>query len=143
MIDDQSRENLDSETDIAVGAIRNRNDHRDPRIALDKVIEKLNGAHQVYFHFIAVQTDDTVPQWMLRLGKKEGEMKDEAIAVIHVCRPLGLWEAVETSDPARTIAHSGYVKQGACVRCHTPAPPKVDKKFTTVEKLMKLGKAIS
>jgi hypothetical protein len=142
-MDDQSRTNLDNETEIAVGEIRNRADKRNPKHALQSILSVLQGSDQVFFHFVSAGIEEEVPQWMLRIAKAEGEMKNEEVAVIHVCRPLGLLDAVETKDPERTVAHSGYVKDGACVRCKTAAPEALDKNFETVAKILKLGKAIS
>jgi hypothetical protein len=145
MGENELRTGADNEADASVEDIRGRANQIDARRALQNVLDILKNTPN-YFKWINASGDDdpdVVPSWILRVPKKDGEMKDEEVQIVHICRPVLMWEAVAEKDPERTVAHTGYVKEGACLRCKLAAPEKLNKQFGNLIKLISLGKDIS
>jgi hypothetical protein len=86
--------------------------------ALEFVYDLLSGGSPNYFTWTQHAEH---PQFLFRTSKPDGEMKNESPAIVHVCRPKALAEAVLEKEPEKTVAHSGYVRDGICTRCKTVA----------------------
>jgi hypothetical protein len=66
-----------------------------------------------------LKIDGMGSEFLSRIPNPDGIFADEEPERIHICRPIELKEAVENRDRERTVAHSGYVRNGVCMRCNT------------------------
>ena len=145
MAERELRTEADVETEVAIKAIQDEASPVDARRALNSILDILKNTPN-YFKWINPPVGDDeqdVPSWVLRVPKKDGEMSEENVQIVHICRPILMWEAVAEKDPERTVAHTGYVKDGACLRCKVQAPPTLNAYFGQLIKLLSLGKDIS
>lgn len=145
MADNEMRNSADIETEVAVKDVRGRAQKIDARRALENILDILKNTPN-YFKWVSSpekENEGEAPSFLLRVPKKDGEMADEQVQIVHICRPILMWEAVAEKDPERTVAHTGYVKDGACLRCKFKAPERLDAHFGNLIKLLNLGKEIS
>jgi len=114
----------------------------DARRALTKIINTLTSSNG---HFVWTALGDP-KVWLLRVPK---EKKGEDVWTskvhrfkVHVCRPIKVYEAIESNKQEKVSEFTGYVVDNKCIRCTAEIPESVDQKMEIQIKLYKLGKKV-
>lgn len=91
--------------------------------ALEYVINALkSNPSEKYFKWEPYSEDR---RFIYREAKPDGEMYDEPPTWVHLCNPMSMASALVDKAPERTVAHSGYVRGGECIRCNAEFLPPV------------------
>lgn len=114
--------------------------------ALTKLADRLNELDRVFKFIPYTENGEYVEEdsnWWLRVPKPEdNEGNDEDVQILHSCDPVKFWECIENKDPERTVAVSGYVAEGKCLRCSKPVDEKIEKRLVRIQKLAHAGSGL-
>jgi len=116
----------------------------DAREAVRRLVGRL-GKSEGYFIWTPFKDrSERETTWLMRIPRYDLPeatwLKNEKANIVHLCRPIPLLEAVEAGEKDRTVAHSGYVVEGACVRCSRDCPEKVSKRLRSLVNMYELSR---
>ena len=114
----------------------------DAREAVRRLVARL-GKSEGYFIWTPFKDkSERETTWLMRVPRTDlpeaSWLRNEKANIVHLCRPIPLIEAVEAGEKDRTVAHSGYVVDGACVRCNRECPEAVNKRLQNLVRMYEM-----